>query len=402
MKKYKYTAIDIEKKKFSGIYLANSEEHLRTQLAEQNLFLTSYKVLSDKSPNMFFSLSGKISSKELTSFCRQLAIMITSSIELINCLEVLKNQSFTKYFRQILDMIYEDVKSGLLLSQAMEKHKKIFPQFFRNMVYVGEMSSSLDKVLVNVADYYENADKIRAKVKGAMIYPIILLCLTIGIIALMMLLVVPTFRDSLAVLEVEMPPLTLAIFNISDFVIQNWMYIVLGIVAVILFIKLIKKTNGGKYFFDTLAMKIGFIRKYQVAKVTSDFSRAFGLLLASGMNMVESMEVVEKIISNKYVAKKFRLAIEDVRKGVSLTRALEKMNVFPTMLLQMVLVGEKTASLDDVLLRSCSYFDEQLQNAINGLTALIQPVLMVIMGLSIGIMFIAVYSPMLSIMETIG
>ncbi|MDD4815694.1 MAG: type II secretion system F family protein [Clostridia bacterium] len=402
MKKYKYVAININRKKFSGIFLAESEEHLRKQLSDQQLFLLSCKVVSDKSPNPFFSLTGKISIKELTSFCRQLSIMLNSSIEIVNCLEVLKNQPYTQYFKKILSMLYEDVKAGKLMSEAMEKHKKIFPDFFRNMVYVGEMSSSLEKILNNVADYYETEQKTRGKVKSAMVYPITLMIMMVGILAIMLVFVVPTFRNSLSQLNIEMPPLTQAIFVASDFFIENWKMIFLIMVGIWLVFKMYKKTKRGRYFTDMLKIKMPLFKKYQIASVTSKFSRGFGLLLASGMNMVECMEVIKKVLGNKFVEKKFEKAIEDVKKGVKLTTALEKMEIFPVMLIQMVSIGEKTASLEDVLIRSCDYFDEQLQITLNSLTSLLQPALMLVMGVLIGIIFVAVYSPLISIMENLA
>ncbi|MBR4407320.1 MAG: type II secretion system F family protein [Clostridia bacterium] len=399
MKKYKYTAINIDRKKFSGILLAESEKDLQRQLSDMQLFLVSCKVVADKTPNPFFTLTGKISTKEITFFCRQLAIMINSHIELIKCLEILKEQSFSTYFKKIIALIYEDVKAGKLLSQAMEKHKKIFPEFLRNMIYVGEMSSSLEVVLVNIADYYEQEQKIKRKVKGALIYPITLLVMMVGIVAIMMVFVIPTFRQSLAEMEVEMPGLTLAIFNLSDWFISNWQMVFLGIVAVWLVLKLIKKTKGGRYFFDLLKIKCPIIKKYQISAVTSKFARGFGLLLASGMKMVEAMEVLNRVLGNKYVEKKFEVAIEEVRKGVPLTKALENMKIFPVMLIQMVGIGEKTASVDDVLMRSCGYFDQQLEASLSSVTSMIQPVLMLILGVVIGVMFIAVYSPLISIMN---
>ena len=401
MKKFKYIAYNLDHKKYTGFYFANDEQHLRTLLSQQQLFLISCKEVSDKSPSAFFSLSGKVKMKEITYFCRQLAIMINSSIELINCLEILKNQVFSKYFKQILERVYEDVQTGMLLSEAMSKHKKVFPEFLRNMVYVGEMSSSLEKVLDNIAEYYESEMRTKSKIKSALVYPITLAVLTVAILALMMILVVPTFRNSLGSMEIDMPALTMAIFNISDFVTQNFLTLFGGIIGFIVLIKLLGKTNSGRLFFDTLAMKISFTKRYQVAKTTSIFARSFGLLLASGMHIVDAMEVVQKILGNKYIEKKFEQATEAVRGGVSLTKAIEDMQVFPPMLLQMVSVGEKTASLDDSLLRTSGYFDEELSHALSSMMSLIQPVLMSVMGISIGVIFLAVYSPMLSIMGNI-
>jgi len=181
MKRFKYLAINIDRKKFRGIYFAKDEESLRQALSEQNLFLISCKVITSKTANAFFTVSGKVSLKELTNFSRQLAIMI-NSLELINCLDILRNQAFSNYFKQILQIVYEDTKSGQLLSEAMSKHKKVFPKFFRDMVYVGEMSSSLEKVLLNVANYYESESKISAKIKSSLSYPITILLMVVGIL----------------------------------------------------------------------------------------------------------------------------------------------------------------------------------------------------------------------------
>lgn len=405
MKKFKYSAYLIKnsnRKKISGTFYAENEAHLRKLLSDQDTFLISSKVISDKTPNMFFSLSGKIKIEELNSFSRQLSIMISSSIELINCLDVLRKQNFSKYFKQVLNIVYQDVKSGMLLSQAMQKHKKIFPEFFRDMVYIGEMSSSLEKVLKNVADYYENEEKNRRSIKAAMMYPIVLGCLLVGIVALLVAVVVPTFKESFAQINVEMPALTMAIFDISEFFIANWHYVLGGIFALIVIIKIIGKTKRGRYFYDKFYVKFKLTRGYQVAKVTSKFSRSFGILIQSGMNLVDSLEAITRIINNKYIQRKFKTAVEDVKKGVSLTVALEKMKTFPNMLIQMIGIGEKTAKLDEVMLLSCDYFDEQLASAIKSLTSVIQPVLMLFMGVIVGVIFIAVYSPMLSVMNQIA
>ncbi|MGN1227357.1 MAG: type II secretion system F family protein, partial [Christensenellales bacterium] len=234
-----------------------------------------------------------------------------------------------------------------------------------------------------------------------MVYPITLMVMMVGILAIMMIFVVPTFRESLSQLDVEMPAITMTIFNISDFVVENWKLIFLAVVFVIFVIKLYSKTKSGRLVLDTIFMKIPLFKRYQVAKVTSKFSRGFGLLIASGMNIIDSMEVIERVLGNKFVEKRFRDAIEKVRKGVSLTDALSQMNVFPTMLIQMIAVGEKTASMSEVLLRSCDYFDNELEVSLNSITSLIQPALMLVMGVLIGVIFIAVYSPMIAVMEGI-
>ena len=171
MKKFKYTAINADKKKFTGTFMAADEESLREQLILQKLYLVKSRAVSFKPPNAFFSVSGKVKVGELTTFCRQFSIMVSSGILAIDCLSVLKTQSYSGYFKKVLEEMHEDVKAGKLISEAMEKHKNAFPEFFRSMTYVGEMSGTLDKVLVSLADYYESDSKIKAKTKNVIVIP---------------------------------------------------------------------------------------------------------------------------------------------------------------------------------------------------------------------------------------
>ena len=328
--------------------------------------------------------------------------MINAGISIVESLEILKNQPYSSLFKSILEYVHEDVKSGLLLSEALDKHDKVFPDFFRSMCYVGEMSGSLDGVLSDLANYYELDDKIKRQIKGAMSYPLILVFLVIGIIVLMFVVVVPTFKDALANMDVEMPALTMAIFNMSEFFSKNW-YIVVGILALIaVLVKVYVSTEQGRYNFDLFKLKFPVISNITVNTIASRFTHGFSLLITSGMDLVDAMKVMTNVFGNKVIEGKFTKATDDVQRGTSLTTALTTYEIFPDMLIQMVSVGERTGQLDEVLLRSCSYYDEQLSIALGSLTTVIQPVLLVIAGAVIAVMFIAVYGPILSIIQTIG
>lgn len=402
MRKYKYVAVNLERKKFSGVFLAENEKDLAVQLAKQNLYLISAKVASDRQKSKFFSLSGSVTADDLNTFCRQFAIMINSGMNILETLDILKKQNYSPFFKDIIDSISEDVRGGIMLSDAINKHKNIFPQFFRSMVYVGEISGRIDIVLNNLADYYENDAEIKKRTKGAMIYPLMLLTLTIGIVILMMVFVIPTFKDALSELEIEMPKLTLIIYDASDYLIVNWKNLLIRISIVIGVVVLFSMTKIGKYFWDTMKIKLPLVKTVQMAKLSSRFARGFGLLLSSGLDVVEAMEVITIVLGNSNVEKRFRLATEDIRHGMSLSMAFENYKLFPSMLIQMISIGEKTNSVDEVLLRSSKFFDEQAQRSLNALTQTLQPVLLLIMGAVVGVLFIAIYSPMLSIMETIN
>ncbi|MBO7161354.1 MAG: type II secretion system F family protein [Clostridia bacterium] len=404
MQKFKYTAVNLQKQKIKGTFIANDENDLAAQLAKQSLFLISCKAYTNDTPSAFFTLSvgSSVSTAELTNFCRQFSIMQNSGISILDCLDILRNQHFSAYFRNLLQVIYEDVKSGLLLSDALDKHKKVFPHFFRSMVRVGELSGKMELVFGSLADYYESEKAIKSKVKSALSYPMMLLAMTVGVVILMMLVVVPTFREAMAQMDVEITGITKIVYDLSDFMLSYWLIMLAGVVTAGLIIFLISRTESGAFFFDKMITYVPFVKTVQRNLFTARFARAFGLLLSSGMDLNSALDSVEVIISNRYLKKKFHEAAESVRQGMSITVAFETYKLFPRMMLQMVTIGERSGTLDEVLMRSCLFFDNQVETSLNSVTSKIQPVMLLIMGGIIGTLFIAVYSPILSIMTSLN
>ena len=404
MQKYKYIAVNLQKQKIKGTFIANDEHDLAAQLAKQSLYLISAKAYTNDTPSAFFTLSvgSSVSLPELTTFCRQFSIMQNTGIPILDCLDILRNQQYSSYFRKLLQVIYEDVKSGLLLSDALRKHKKVFPHFFRSMVRVGEMSGKMELVFASLANYYESDTAIKSKVKSALSYPMMLLAMTVGVVILMMLVVVPTFRTAMSQMEVEITGITKVVYDMSDFLLGYWKVLLLGVILIVLLLILIGRTESGAFFFDKLKVKLPIVKTIQRNLLTARFARAFGLLLSSGMDLNTAMKSVEVIIGNRYIKQKFHNAAESVRQGMALTLAFEAYDLFPNMMLQMITIGERTGTLDEVLMRSCAFFDNQVETSLNSLTAKIQPIMLMLMGLIIGTLFIAVYSPMLSIMSNLN
>ena len=402
MQKYKYTAVNLENKKIKGTFIANDEKDLAEQLAKQSLYLVSSSIYSGNTPSAFFTLgTGKVTLPELTSFCRQFAIMLNTHIPLLECIDILKNQPFSGYFKKILDVIYDDVKGGMLLSEALDKHAKVFPDFFRSMVYVGEMSGRLDVVFNALADYYERDSSMRQKLKSAMAYPLVLLTLTFGIAIAMLVFIIPTMKDGLKDMDVPIEGITKIIYDMSDFVLEWWQAIISIIMLVGIAIFLFLMTEKGKYVRDVLLLKTPLLKTIQINTLTARFARAFALLLSSGTDLTDALDAVSVVLTNRYMKKHFQVAIDYVRHGMSLTNAFESVGLFPVMLTKMVTIGERTNALDDVLTRSCDYFDTQLEASFSSFSSKIQPIMIAFMGIVVGVMFIAVYSPMLSIMGTL-
>lgn len=399
MLKYKYTAVNVEKKKFNGILLAENVNELKTLLARQGLYLVSSKVMKNSKPSRALSLSGKIPIKELTTFCRQFAIMINAGISIVDSIGSLKSQPYSQFFKQSLSLIHEDINSGMMLSEALKRQKSAYPEFFTSMIYIGEGSGSLDEILVNLADYYETDMSIKSKTKSALAYPIVLMIIMVGVVAIMMLFVVPTFEDTLAELEVEMPFITKTVFDASHAVVQNIRTILIVIVGIFVALTVFGKFKIGRFVYDTLKYHLPIIKKVQRNLVTSRFARAFGLLLSGGTDMMESLNMIANVLGNKFVEKNFRMAIRDIERGMNITTALASYDMFKQMLIQMISVGERTGELDSVLLSSCKFFDQEVEDSLKSMTSMIQPILLVVMGGVIALMFLAIYSPMLSIMQ---
>ncbi len=402
MRKYKYVAVNLYKEKFHGTFVAENEKELATELAKQNLFLISYTVDHGKGPSSFFTLgSGKVKLGDLTAFCRQFAIMINSGTSILECLSNLRAQSYDKFFRDILDQVYEDVKGGKMLSEALDKHNKVFPAFFRNMIYVGEASGKLEMVFNNLADYYENDASMRKKARSAMAYPIMLLLMTIAITVVMMLFVVPTFRDSLSSLEVQPNALTKAVWDLSDFFLAYWKVILVVLIALVALFLVFRKTKSGRLTLDRFKLQFPFVRKIVMAQITARFARGFGLLLSSGMDVIDALDTIKVVLGNQEELQRFNKAVEDVRQGAQLAATFSKYKLFPDLLIQMIAVGERSNALDEVLTRSCGFFDEQVNTTIQSIIGKLQPILLAIMGGVVGTLFVAMYSPMISIMTTL-
>ena len=401
MKKFIYKAKDLSGKKVTGTIVAEDVDAMKDNLAKNNLYLSSFRQISNKKPSSFFSVTGKVSTNELCNFCKQFSIMVTSGIAVIDCVSILKEQSFSGMLRKTLSKVIEDLSSGLLLSQSMKKYPKVFPDFFTSMVYVGETSGKLDTVLLSVSDYYERRQKTSKKIKSALAYPIALMVLMVGVLAVMLYYVIPTFISTFSSLDVEMPGLTLALFNMSNFVRANWKYIVLGVIGVGFAIYIIGKTKSGRFFFDYLKVKLPILKNINMANFTSKFTQSLGLLLSSGLDMVSALDSISRIIGNKYLEKQFNSLKLDVEKGMPLSQALEINMKVSQILIQMIIVGERTGRLDKIMIDTFSYFDQQVDAAINLIVTFIQPTILLILGISIALIFVAIYMPILSMITSL-
>ncbi len=400
VKKYKYVAVDVNNNETKGVMLATDEENLRKILIEADLYLKSCKLASDGS--QFFSMPYINRNMEIAAFARELSIMLTVGIPITEALTALMEQKQSKAMRKALIAVQNDVKSGILLSEAFAKHKRIFPELFVNMVYVGEISGMLDTILSEVADFFEHENYIKKKAQSALIYPAMLAILTAALIVVLITTIIPIFKTTLEKLNTEMPPITEFILRLSDRFTANFTYIALGAVALILIIMLLFRLEQVKYVWDMIKSKLPVVRTVTINLATSKFTRGFSALISGGVDVTKSLEIMGDLINNKYIQRKYMLALRDIKNGHTISSSFRKYKVFPEMVNQMMAVGEKSGSIGKLFKKSAAYFDGRVETSLGRLTSLLEPIIICVMGAIIAIIMLSVFSPILNIINTLG
>lgn len=397
---FKYKGVNANGKTVKDTIQADDAVSLKKLLRSQGIILSDYEQLKEKRRSNFFSVSSKAKKGEFVTFCRQFAIMLTAGVSIADCLDTLRKQKFTTVFKNDISAAYEEVLKGSLLSEALQKHPKNFPNYFISMVYVGELSGNLAHVLVRAADYYDNDLKIKAKTKSAMMYPMFLSIMVVAIFFLLMIMIVPNFAKTLEGYGQELPGLTKAVLSISDFVVANVVWLLLGIAVVVIgSILFFKKTAKGKYLWSAFMMHVPVFKNIKINTITTRFGQTFAILLESGMQVFDCMKVMPRIINDKYFEKKFAYAIEEVNNGKRLSRSLENTQLFPPMLSQMVNVGENTGSLDEVLNIVGDYYQNVLAQSIQRATALLEPMSILLLGGVVLVIILAVMLPMFNMVN---
>lgn len=397
---FKYKGVNASGKTVKDTIQADDAVSLKKLLRSQGIILSDYEQLKEKRRSNFFSVSSKAKKGEFVTFCRQFAIMLTAGVSIADCLDTLRKQKFTTVFKNDISAAYEEVLKGSLLSEALQKHPKNFPNYFISMVYVGELSGNLAHVLVRAADYYDNDLKIKAKTKSAMMYPMFLSIMVVAIFFLLMIMIVPNFANTLEGYGQELPGLTKVVLAISDFIVANVVWLLLGLAVVVIgSILFFKKTAKGKYLWSAFMMHVPVFKNIKINTITTRFGQTFAILLESGMQVFDCMKVMPRIINDKYFEKKFAYAIEEVNNGKRLSRSLENTQLFPPMLSQMVNVGENTGSLDEVLNIVGDYYQNVLAQSIQRATALLEPMSILLLGGVVLVIILAVMLPMFNMVN---
>ena len=349
-------------------------------------------------------LKGRIKTKVLTQFTRQLATLVNAGLPLMRGIDVLKRQMRDSQMLEALNGISDNIAAGGTFSESLTAYPKIFDNLYINMVKAGEAGGVLEVVLNRLAEFAEKSEKIKNKVKGAMIYPIVVLVAAIGITGFLLVAVIPKFQqvfnDMLG--GAALPPVTEFVIHASEFVQHNGLNILLAIVALVIIKKIVGKTEKGAFFFDALKLKMPVTGTLAQRSAVSKFTRTLGTLLASGVPILQSLMITRDTTGNRVLTKAIQDVHDSVKEGESMTQPLSQCKVFPPMVVSMVEVGEETGALADMLTRIANTYDDEVDNAVAGMTAAIEPALIIVLAVVVGTIVIAMFLPMVKIIGSVS
>ena len=396
MPNYSYTAVDSKGKTLTGSSEATSLTQLAARLREKDQYIVKAVDQADVIMSKQIGANRKVKVKPLSIFCRQFATLINAGITAVKSLDILYQQTEDKDMKVYLGRIYEAVQKGEAMSEAFRKQNLAFPELFINMVMAGESSGNLDAVLIRMADHYEKENKLKNKIKGAMVYPMVLMTLTIVVVILMLTVVLPSFTGIILSGGGEIPLPTRMLLGLSEFIQKYWYLIAGFIILVAISWRAYKRSDNGRLWWDRTKLKIPVVKKSLRMIYSSRFARTLSTLLSSGIQMLPSIDITARVINNQLIHDKLKGSIEDIRKGTPLSLALKKTDQFPPMIYNMISVGEESGLLDDILLKTAAFYDEESDAAITRLVALLEPLLIIFMAVIIGFIVISIALPMFS------
>ena len=349
-------------------------------------------------------LQGKIKTKILTQFTRQLATLVNAGLPLMRGIEVLKRQMHDSQMVEALNGISENISAGGTFSEALSAYPKIFDRLYVNMVKAGEAGGVLEVVLGRLAEFAEKSERIKNKVKGAMIYPSVVLVAAIGITAFLLVTVIPKFQQVFTDIlgGAQLPAITEFVMGLSQAVQNNGLQIFICLVALYVLYKVFSKTKVGSYQLDRLRINIPVIGTLVRRTAISQFSRTLGTLLSSGVPILQALVIVRDTTGNQVVRNAIQMVHDSVKEGESMTDPLAASGVFPPMVVSMVQVGEETGALSDMLTRVANTYDDEVDNAVAGMTAAIEPALIIFLAVVVGTIVIAMFLPMIKIISSVS
>jgi type IV pilus assembly protein PilC len=433
MAKFKYVAVDSKGKEMQGEIEADSQAVAIARIREQQLYPTKLIPLSDKKPEKkadkaaprsvpgaaratkakggkmsmeirMPAFLSKVKSKQLMTFTRQLATLIDAGLPLLRGLQIIVRQERNPLLKRTTQQIAESIESGGTFAEALAAHPKIFNKLYVNMVRAGEIGGVLDTVLMRLAEFMEKAQRIKSKVTGAMVYPVVVLVMAIGILLFLMTFIVPRFADIFKdLLEgAALPTLTMVVMKVSDALTKQLPYVALGVVALIICVRVLAKTSFGRLALDQFKLHMPIFGVLIQKTAISRFSRTLGTLMSSGVPVLQALSIVKETSGNEALGRAIQVVHDSVKEGENMAPPIESTKMFPPMVTGMVEVGEETGKLPEMLMKIADSYDDDVDATVQGLTSIIEPLLIIFLALIVGTIVIALFLPLIEIIKKLG
>ncbi len=395
MKTFIYTATDVQGNTVKNARMqAEDVNDFLDKINEKGLFCSSYKETNSKGDKNLY----KFKTKELSFNCRQLSAMIGSGLTLVKALDILYKEQPKEGSKRVFREVYEEVQKGRSFSDALRMQDGAFPDFFISMIAAGEASGQLDVIMKRLEDHYAKEGTLANKIRGALIYPIILVVLLVAVVIVLCLTVLPTFKDMAGN---NVNAIAKFLFAFSDSMKYHWYIYILVLGLIIFTIIYLMKIESVKYKWDKFILKIPMVGKLLVKVYTGRFARTLSNLYSSGIPMVEALERSSRILSNSYVVKSFETVVDEVKQGDQLSAAIQRTGIFESMFTSIIFVGEESGALDTILSKTSDYYEEESDSAITQLVGMIEPIMLILMGLVIGLVLAGIFPLLYSGMANI-
>lgn len=399
---YRYKAIQPDGQEINEVMTAGTIEEVQEKIRDKGLYLIQVKEdVEKKSAGESLSFGGKVTAKQISVFCKQFGTLLKAGVPVASGLDILYRQTENKKLREALEDVYTEVQKGTQVSTAVKNHPKIFPSLMVNMIESGETSGNLDNIMERLAIHYEKESKINSRIKGAMIYPLVLSVLSIVVVIFLITVILPTFTGMFTGSGVELPLPTRILMGLSD-AIKNYWYIFIGAIVLISYlISAYISSPTGRYRFDELKFKLPIVKGSIDKIVTARFTRTLGSLLKSGIPLIEALKLAGSVTGNVVTEERINFIATEVEKGETLGNSLKRTPTFGPMVVSMIQIGEESGSLDQMLDKSADFYEQELEDAIDRLLKLMEPLLIVFMAVIIGFIVIAMALPMFEMVNTV-
>jgi type IV pilus assembly protein PilC len=397
MKSFSYTGTTPAGKQVKGTINAEDERDFMSQVNAKGLTNLKYEEKDIESSKTI----KKFSTKDLAFNCRQLAAMLTSGLTLVKALDILSKEQPNEQAKEVWQSVYENVQKGESFSSSLELYQGVFPDFLISMVSAGESSGSLDVIMQRMSDHYAKENKMNNTIKGAMTYPIILGVMCIAVVIGMFTFIMPTFAGMYEDPD-DMPPFTKIMMGFSDSLVHYWYVYVLAVAGIVFGITYAMKIPGTRLKWDKFIIKAPTVGPLVVKIYTARFARTLSSLYSSGIPMVECLKRSSSILGNRYINEQFENVIDEVKQGETLSSSIQRTEIFDSMFCSIIFVGEEAGALDTILSKTAEYYDEEADSAVARLVSLLEPVMIIIMGIAVCCLLLAVFPALYGSMESIA